>query len=90
MVMAISLSSSNSMPTSIPLSMEVISAMLLHKTGISGTRRRYGPTYGFVSPRGGPGCLYRYRKHGYPILLGQDKTPMAAIKGSWVASLAWG
>jgi hypothetical protein len=55
--------------------------VLLHMTTIFGTT--YGPTYGFAaSPEVGLGASIGTLNMGYPLLLGQDKTPMTAIKGS--------
>lgn len=71
--------------------MEAASVVLLHKTNISRTRRRYGPTYGFiVLPEVSPRAYVDTLNMGYPLLLGPNKTPMAAIKGSLVASPARG
>lgn len=75
------------MPTSNPHSMEAVSIMLLHKTNISRTRHIYGPTYGFIaSPEVSPRAYVDTVNMGYPLQLGPNKTPMAAIKGSLVAN----
>lgn len=61
--------------------MEAAGAVLLHKTDISRTRRRYGPTYGFTAPpEVSLGASVGTLNIGYPLLLGQSETLVAAIE----------
>jgi hypothetical protein len=75
------LCSNNSMSTSSPLNMEAAGTVLLHRTSISGTRRRYGPTYGFTaSLEVSLGASLGTQNMGYPLLLGQGETLVATIE----------
>jgi hypothetical protein len=71
--------------------METAGVEMLHMTSISGARRRYGPTCGFAtSPEVGLGTSTGTLNMGYPLLLGQGKTPMAAHSHGttrWLARL---
>jgi hypothetical protein len=69
------------MLTSNPLDMKAIGTVLLHKTGISGARHMYDPTYRFTTiAKVGPGASIGTLNMGYPLVLCQGETSVAAIE----------
>jgi hypothetical protein len=69
------------MLTSNPLDMKAIGTVLLHKTGISGARHMYDPTYRFTTiAKVGPGASIGTLNMGYPLVLCHGETSVAAIE----------
>jgi hypothetical protein len=71
--------SNNDVPPRKPLGKKIAGVELLHKTSISGPRRRYVPTCRFTtSPEVSPRDYVDTLNMGYPVVLCQGETPVAA------------
>jgi hypothetical protein len=69
------------MSTSNPLGMKDIGMVLLHKTGISGTRHMHCPTCGFAaSPNVSLGASIDTLNMGHSLLQCQVKNPVATVE----------